>query len=148
LDIYTEERRGDLRRLELSSLREHLRAALSAYPEVKGAYLFGSAREAVRPTSDIDIGLILGEGLDTCAAETVAGKVEAGLGRWGPHPFHVTVLRARDLNFTFRVLRDGELVYASDLESVTDLIEVVGRRHEDLTPFRETFDAALGFDPG
>ena len=56
----------------------------------------------------------------------------------------MTILRQRNNAFTFAVLRDGVLIHAADLDRVTDLIEAVGREHDDLAPFRKTFYAALG----
>lgn len=146
MELYTGERRGDLRRLNPSALRERIRAALDAFPNVAGAYVFGSALDFVRSDSDVDLGLVLRHGVISDAAERLAGRVEAQLGRFGPHPFHVTLLRPEENSFTFRVLRDGELIYVADEECVTDVIEIVGRQHDDLEPFRRTFYEALGME--
>jgi len=140
---YTDEGRGDLRRLDLEPVRTAAREVLASVPEVAGAYLFGSALGWVGQRSDIDLGLISRAGLPAEAELDVAGRVEERLGRLGPHAFHVTVLREEENAFTFRVLRDGELVYVADGERVADMIEAVGRQHDDLEPFRRTFYAAL-----
>ncbi len=146
MDPYSGERRGDLLRLNLSPLRDHIRAVLAAFPDVAGAYLFGSALDFVRSRSDIDVGLILTAGLPWSEAELLTGRIEQRLGRYGPHPFQVVALRPEQNSFTFRVLRDGELVYVANEERVTDVIEAVGRQHDDLAPFRRTFFRALGME--
>ena len=146
MDPYSGERRGDLLRLNLSPLRDHIRAILAAFPDVAGAYLFGSALDFVRSRSDIDVGLILSAGLSWSEGELLTGRIEQRLGRYGPHPFQVVVLRMEENSFTFRVLRNGELVYMANEELVTDVIEAVGRQHDDLAPFRRTFYRALGLE--
>lgn len=142
MDVYSGLRRGDLSQLNLPDLRRTVQSALATFPEVVGAYLFGSALDFVRSSSDIDLGLILRPEVDD--AERVANRVECALGHYGPHPFQVTLLRPEENSFTFRVLRDGDLVYLADVPLVTDLIEAVGRQHDDLAPFLRTFYAALG----
>ncbi len=146
MDLYTGERRGDLLQLNLGPLRNHIRAILTEFPDVAGAYLFGSALEFVRSRSDIDIGLILPADLAWSDAELLAGRIEQQLGQYGTHPFQVVVLRSEQNSFTFRVLRDGELIYVADKGRVTDIIEAVGRQHDDLAPFRRTFFRALGME--
>lgn len=144
MDLYTGERRGDLLRLDLPHVRARVRTVLSSFPSVAGAYLFGSALEFVRSNSDIDLGLIVRPIREIGSIESLAGEVEARLGKYGSHPFQVSVLRQEDNSFAFRAMRDGEIVSAADLEYVTDFIERVSREHEDLAPFRRTFYAALG----
>lgn len=144
MDLFTEERYGDLRRLNPLILRERIRTALAAFQDVAGAFLFGSALDFVRSDSDIDLGLVMRHGLGSDAAEHLTGRVEAQLGRFGPHPFHVTLLRPEANSFAFRVLGNGELVYVADEARVTDVMEIVGREHDDLEPFRRTFYEALG----
>lgn len=142
MGVYSGQRRGDLLQLNLPDLRRFVQSTLATYPEVAGAYLFGSALEFVRSTSDIDLGLIVRPGVE--APECLANRVESTLGHYGPHPFQVTLLRPEETSFTFRVLRDGNLVYLADPLYVTDLIEAVGRKHDDLAPFLHTFYVALG----
>ena len=142
--IYSEAGRGDLRHLNRDAIRAHVRRALTAFPDVAGAYLFGSALHLVGGRSDIDLGVIpAGEAGADRDAE-LAEQLESVLGQLGPHAFHVTVLRAHDNAFTFSVLNRGELIFVADENLVTDLIERVGREHDDLVPFRSTFYAALG----
>ncbi len=144
MDLYTGERRGDLLRLNLPALHAKVQSVLSTFPDLSGAYLFGSALDFVRSTSDIDLGLVFPPGLGRADAELLAGRIESTLGKYGPHRFQTTVLLPEENHFTFTVLRDGELIYCAHEEVVTDLIEVVGRQHDDLAPFRHTFLEALG----
>lgn len=143
---YIGQARGDLRRLDLGAVRIRARQALAAFPEVAGAYLFGSALDFVGPRSDIDVGILLRSGLAPEAELELAERLDAALGSVGPHAFQASILRPQDCALTFSVLRDGELIYVSDEERVTDILEQVGRQHDDLEPFRRTFYAALGTD--
>lgn len=76
LDPYSGERRGDLLRLNLRPLRDHICAVLGAFGRVAGAYLFGSALDFVRSRSDIDVGLILTPGLSWSEEESLTGRIE------------------------------------------------------------------------
>lgn len=135
--VYTQERRGDLKRLNIPLLKTQASDILAGFGDVAGAYLFGSALEFVRPQSDIDIGIVL-NGIDS---ETVLPEIEATFRRFGGHPFHITALDEDAINFTFSVLTKGDLFYIGDYEYVTEFIEQVVRRHEDVAPFLQTYRA-------
>jgi len=49
---------GELIELDRSKLPCFVREKLEIFPEVAGAYLFGSVLEKMRPDSDIDVGII------------------------------------------------------------------------------------------
>jgi len=105
---------------------------LCTVPEVAGGYLFGSVlSEAFRPDSDIDLGLVVRPGADVAQ---VTGDVEWACRPVGGHPIHATVLTARTPIFAFGVVREGSLIYSADQDAVTDFIEVVARRYEDVGP--------------
>jgi predicted nucleotidyltransferase len=142
--IYTGKRRGELWQLDLRRVEERIRAVLPDFPQVAGAYLFGSVLDFVRPQSDIDLGLILRRENPDPWEEVTDVLVETRLGRIGPHPFQVTVLRRAQGNFAFRVLTRGRLVYVDDPLWVADFIEAVARNHEDWAPFLHTYEAARG----
>ncbi len=151
MSIYTEEKQGDLRQLNRDGLVAHIKEVLARYPEVAGAYLFGSVLDLVRPDSDIDIGLIcpgslyaqdVSWGMD--AADKVAMAVNGILDLWGPHPFQITVLREENTSFVMRVLRRAQLIYCADAERVSCFLERVARLHDDVEPFRRIYFAARG----
>ena len=141
---YTGETRGDLLRLDRRVVAAQACRVLSGFPDVAGAYLFGSALDFVGRGSDVDLGLVMREPLAAEREFEVCGSLEERLGSLGRHRFHVTVVRPEEIAFAFSVLRDGALLYVADAKRVTDVIERVGREHDDLEPFRKTFYAALG----
>ncbi|SHI78308.1 nucleotidyltransferase domain-containing protein [Desulfofundulus thermosubterraneus] len=56
---------NELMRVNLDPVVEQVKAALQNFPQVAGAYLFGSILRLCRPDSDIDLGLILEPGINT-----------------------------------------------------------------------------------
>jgi predicted nucleotidyltransferase len=144
--IYTGERRGDLVRLDPALLRERVAQALRPLPQVAGAFLFGSATGFLRPDSDVDLGLILRRDPEDLLEDDTAWETELVLGRVGNHPVQVSILRERENEFAFRVLREGEPIYLADQRRVADFIERVARSHDDPAPFRSTFRHAMGWD--
>lgn len=108
---------------------------LPRFPEVVGAYLFGSALGPCRPDSDIDLGLVLDRETPEPRGWGLAGleaRIEHHLGDVDGHPFHVTVFSADRVLFTLPVLRSGLLVYVKDRAALTEFIERVARAYPDL----------------
>ncbi|MDA8066300.1 MAG: nucleotidyltransferase domain-containing protein [Thermaerobacter sp.] len=130
---------GGLVRLALEDVAERLRGVLPRHPQVAGAYIYGSALDVCRPDSDIDVALILEQEPSRPLDDTTDVVVEAALGRYGNHPYHVVTLRSEQVPFSFRVLRTGWLIYERDHARVADFIFRVARQHEDLAPFLASF---------
>ncbi len=142
--VYLAERRGELLRLNLAELKDRLLKVLPGYPNVAGAYLFGSALDFVRPDSDIDLALILAKEPENFPDDPTDFDLENDLRSFGPHRFQVTVLREEENNFAFRVLTKGELIYVADPVRLTNFLEGVARVHEDHEPFMRTYHVARG----
>ncbi|MCR4430935.1 MAG: nucleotidyltransferase domain-containing protein [Tepidanaerobacteraceae bacterium] len=53
---------GELIELDRVKLSNFVREKLEMFPEVAGAYFFGSVLEKMKPDSDIDLGIILQTG--------------------------------------------------------------------------------------
>lgn len=128
----------NLVRVDLGLVEERIRGVLGGYPDVAGAYLFGSVLERCRPDSDIDVGIIRSQALDPQAdgwADLgLAEEVADALGRVGDHPFHVTVLSLRSPFLAFEAVHTGRPVYLRDEELVTDFLEEVSIRYRDDYP--------------
>ena len=133
---------------DLEPIVARIRERLPGFSLVAGAYLFGSVLDACRPDSDIDVGLVVDPTVPEPAGWGWAGleaEVEGALGRVQGHPFHVTVLSPHNVLFSFRVVREGSLVYVRDPEIVTDFIEQVARRYPDLAwRHRRALEEVLG----
>lgn len=88
-------------------LQERLRQVAASWPEIRLAVLFGStARGEGRPSSDVDIGLIL----EPYSAE-VRFRVDAQLGRAAGREVDTVLLDGAPPLLRFEVTRDGILLF-------------------------------------
>lgn len=117
----------------LDLIAERVNASLAALPLIKGAYLFGSVLENGPVVRDIDLGLVVA-GLSERESELIEAQAETQLGHIAGKPFDVTVLDERSVPFVMKVLRQGRLIYASDLDAVTDFIERVSLTWRETGP--------------
>lgn len=108
---------------------------LRGFPQIAGAYLFGSALGALRQDSDVDIGLILE---DVAMTDKDKAQLEAGIANSlspvNGHVFDVVLLNPWNTIFCFRVIKEGQLIYVKNMERVTDVIECVSRRYAEVYP--------------
>jgi predicted nucleotidyltransferase len=101
-------------RPSLEELRENIRALLEAEPTVRLAYVFGStARGDARPTSDVDVGVVLAPG---GRRELLAEDLERALGC----RVDVVDLRGASPVLLHEVLRDGVPVLCRDEREQAD----------------------------
>lgn len=114
-------------------IAELVRQTLPAFPEVVGAYLFGSVLDKEPIVGDIDVGLVV-RPMKERDAERLESDVECALGEVDGTPFDVTVLDQRATAFTMKVLRQGLLIYEADTDAVTDFIERVSLIWRDVGP--------------
>lgn len=123
-------------KIDLEPVVELVEEALRGFPQVAGAYLFGSALEACRPDSDLDLGLILEPEIKPDSLE--GGRLDAAIVLFLPpvegRRFDLVLLNPEKPLFVFRVIREGKLIYCRNRERVTDVIEYVSRRCADLYP--------------
>ena len=113
-----------------------VREVLAGFPQVAGAFIFGSILGECRPDSDIDLGLILEAGIST---DSPAGEgLEAGISMRLPpidgHPFDLVLINPDKPIFAFKAISQGKMIYVRDHNRVTDVIELVSRRYAELYP--------------
>lgn len=127
---------GKLTKANLPLIIGRVQNALQGFPQVAGAYLFGSILGPCRPDSDIDLGLVLEPETvpDTPAGERLEAAIALQLSPVDGHPFDVFLLDPRKPLLAFRVIKEGRLVYARNPERVLDVVEQVSRRYADLYP--------------
>lgn len=108
-------------RVDLEPMIRQVQAVLSGFPQVAGAYLFGSALESCRPDSDIDLGLVLEPEIkpDTKEGDTLAAEVAFSLKPVNGHPFDVVLLDPDKPLFVFRVIKEGSTATRSPTLSNT-----------------------------
>jgi len=126
--------------LDLETIAEKVQEVLPAFPEVAGAYLFGSALGPCRPDSDIDLGLIVDDSRvpvsphDPLRREREEERIAMALGYIQGHPFHVTILDSDEAIFSFRAVASGRLVYLRDEPLLTTFLERVALRYRETHP--------------
>lgn len=127
---------GKLTRLDIQAVIVRVVAVLREYPNVAGAYLFGSALDQFRPDSDIDIGLILSVAVkpESRAGELLAGAIAAALTPVDGHDFDIVLLNPDRPLFTYKVISRGRLIYRHDDKRITDVMEYVSRRYGEVYP--------------
>lgn len=126
---------GNLITLDTNTVTRHVSNVLRNFSEIAGAYLFGSALGKCRPDSDIDIGLVSENiWLTEKEAAQLESKVALSLKPFEGHLYDIAFLSPRHPIFSFRVIKEGKLVYVRDMERIRDLMELVSRRYADVYP--------------
>lgn len=125
-------------RLPAEVVRERVRLVSAGFPGLVAAYLFGSAHGEFRPDSDVDVGVILRDGED----QTTEDRLEVAMGSIDGHPLHVTTLHEGDA-FSFRVLREGKLLFTADETLRTDFLARAALQHYYDAPHLRTAQEAL-----
>jgi len=142
-------------RVNLEAVTRKVQAALENFPQVAGAYLFGSALGNCRPDSDIDLGLVLEPGIEpeSSAGYMLEAEISCLLPSFQGHPFDLFLLNPKRPLFAFKVMKEGKLIYCRNMDRVTDVLESVSRRYADLYPryrsaLEEIFAEVMVHGPG
>lgn len=133
-------------KVDTSAIIEKLNPVLETQKEVVGAYLFGSILGRCRPDSDIDVGLLLNPYVfhSEREAERITEEILEALPAFNHHPFDFIILNRSSAIFAYKVITQGQLIYACRLDAVTDFMETVSRqRTEDYPRYREALEAIV-----
>ncbi|MDD4238952.1 MAG: nucleotidyltransferase domain-containing protein [Desulfotomaculaceae bacterium] len=126
---------GALIHIDQECIKEQAANILKDFPQIAGAYLFGSCLGGCRPDSDIDIGLVL-EDIDI--SERERAQLEASIrNSFYPvngHTYDIVLLELNNPIFCFKVIKEGRLIYIRNIDRITDVMEIVSRRYADLYP--------------
>ncbi len=140
---------SNLVKIKFQSIKDRLNPVLERYPQVAGAYIFGSALDYCRPESDIDVGLIMAneEKYQDRDRELLNEKIVRDLSPLHGHLFDVVILKSSESLFSFRVISSGALVYVKDLVVVTDFIEKVSHKYREVYPrYRQALEMIVSED--
>ncbi|MFW5876512.1 MAG: type VII toxin-antitoxin system MntA family adenylyltransferase antitoxin [Myxococcota bacterium] len=124
------------------SLESRLGQALAAFPQVAAAWLFGShARHEGRAESDVDVAVLLGEGVDRHDPELLGAMAAALEHAAGGPSIDLVVLHLASQGpvFCHRVLSEGALLHEGDRAARVDFESDTYVRYFD---FRPTWDIA------
>ncbi|MCG8400442.1 MAG: nucleotidyltransferase domain-containing protein [Firmicutes bacterium] len=136
---------ADLVTIDHDTIMARVAAVLKDFPQVAGAYLFGSALAKCRPDSDIDIALVP-EDIELTEREKMRleDEVAAHFTPLAGHFFDIVLLDPNKPVFGYQVLREGRLIYDRNHERVTDVMEMVSRGAADLYPrYRAALDEIM-----
>ncbi len=127
----------------MESTRQHVEAALTGYPAVLDAYVFGStARGDAGAGSDVDVAVFLDPALDPPARATLKlalmTDLMASLQR---NDVDLVVLNEAGPMLYHRVLRDGVLVVSRDEMATTTRAGYALSRWCDWEPVQRRIDA-------
>lgn len=126
--------------VDASELVRRLRQCLAGDAGVTFAYLFGStARGAARPTSDVDLAVMLGHD-DRDALARVTASLAAAV---HPRRADVVALNHAPPALAYRVLRDGILLVDRDERARVEHRVRVVDRYLDMAPARRMLDEGL-----
>lgn len=127
------------------SLVERAKFYLAAQPDILLAYLFGSyARGEANALSDIDVGLLLSEGMS--AQERFERRLTIGLDlqrSFQRNDVDVVILNDAPLALAYRVLRDGQLLGCRDEDVRIQYSATIVSRYLDFKPFIERHHQAI-----
>lgn len=132
--------------VDISNIIEKLTPVLKSQKVVVAAYLFGSILGRCRPDSDIDVGLLLAPDVSYSEkeAEIILEEILEVLPPLNNHPFDLIILNHSSAIFAYKVITQGRLIYASNLEAVTDFMEKVSRqRAENYPRYRQALEAIV-----
>lgn len=126
---------GDLVYLDGDNISAQATYVLEKFPQIAGAYWFGSSLGACRPDSDIDIGLIV-EAVKLNEREwaQLEAEIRDSFYPYQGHPYDIVLLKLENPIFCFRVIKEGRLIYASNPDQIGDVIEDVSRRYAESYP--------------
>lgn len=121
---------------DLDLIIQKVRKVLPDFPQVAGAYLFGSIMGECRPESDIDLALVLEGGIDPGGFEgdRLEAEISIKLTPIQGHSFDLQILNPDKPLFAFRAISGGRLVYSRNDGRLAEVMEYVSRRYADLYP--------------
>jgi len=102
---------------------------------VAGAYLFGSILGPCRFDSDVDLGIILEQGIrpDSTEAYNLEADISILLTHIDGHIFDIVMVDSDKPLFAFKIIK-GKQIYCKNRERVLDVVEFVSRCYADLYP--------------
>lgn len=117
--------------VDKSKIKEKVTTVFNQYPQIVGAYLFGSTLGKCRPDSDIDIGVFIDRKINEKKRDYLAGELAIKLEPIDGHPFDINVVLPGETIFAYRIISEGTLIYVSDQNRMRDLVEQVSREYAE-----------------
>jgi len=113
---------------------EQITDILSAQPDIRLAYVFGStARDAVQRASDLDVAVLADGPLDAARRTELIGRLADCIGR----PVDLVDLHTAGVVILRTVLREGRRLVCRDPRAHEQLVNRLLTDTEDFLPYRE-----------
>ncbi|MBS3948144.1 MAG: hypothetical protein KGZ57_07600 [Dethiobacter sp.] len=125
---------SQLVRVDINTIKDSLIPFLKSRKVISGAYLFGSVLDRCRPDSDIDVGILLVPGIAYPEAEKIMEELYLKLPPVNRRPYDIIILNHCSAIFAYRVITGGRLIYADNMETVTDFMESISRQRAENYP--------------
>ena len=136
-------------KLEVSQIQSSIAPVLEKYEQIAGAYLVGSALELCRPDSDIDIGLVLMHSTKISEKELdlIEARILEELSPQAAHHYDLVFLTRGNAFLSHRALKTGKLIYARDMDVITDFTEEISLKYRvDYPRYRKALETIAGGD--
>lgn len=123
---------------------EKIKVYFTKKPEVVAVYLYGSyARGDARDDSDIDLGILLAPGLEVKGFDIPQVVFAQDLTKHIKKKVEVQDLGVCRVDFTHRVISEGQLIYSSNETKRIGFEEAVLRNYFFLKPLFDEYYSAL-----
>ncbi len=120
---------------DIEAISSRVNTVLKDFPQIAGAYLFGSTLGKCRPDSDIDLGLVLEDSnMSDKEQEQLETAIAYLLGTFNNKHYDITFVSPQSPIFSYRIIKDGCLIYVKNMDRITDIIEDVSRRYSEVYP--------------
>lgn len=125
-----------VKHIQKESILEDITSALERHSEIILAYVFGSFIHC-DTFSDIDIGVLTGEGIDPCLNFELNLEIE--IEDIVNYPIDIRVINNAPLSFCQNVIRHGRVILESDADMHADFMGKILKEYFEFAPFRRRY---------
>ena len=117
---------------------------LLPHKEIIIAYLYGSrAKHTHQPTSDIDIGVLLGDKVNITPLYPFDLSHEVHINLSISNSVDIRILNQRNIRFLYRVIRDGKLILCRDEDTRITFETSVIKAWLDIQPYDRQYTTIM-----
>ncbi len=125
-----------LKHIQKESILEDIASALERHGEIILAYVFGSFIQG-DTFSDIDIGVLAGEDIDSCLDFELNLEIE--IEDIVKYPMDIRVINNAPLSFCQNVIRHGRVILERDADMRADFMGKILKEYFEFAPFRRRY---------
>ena len=125
-----------VKHIQKESILEDIASALERHGEIILAYVFGSFIHC-HTFSDIDIGVLTGEDIDSCLDFELNLEIE--IEDIVNYPIDIRIINNAPLSFCQNVIRHGRVILESDADMHADFMGKILKEYFEFAPFRRRY---------